>query len=59
MHSIHGNQQSNIFNQINATCCVCHYGFNNSNIKIGSRSVMFKDWYKKGVKVIGDLMDSN
>ena len=31
----------------------------NSNIKIGSRSVMFKDWYKKGVKVIGDLMDSN
>ena len=29
----------------------------NSNIKIGSRSVMYKDGYKKGV--IGDLMDSN
>ena len=31
----------------------------NSNIKIGSRSVIYKDWYKKGVKNIGDLMDSN
>ena len=28
-------------------------------IKIGSRSVIYKDWYKKGVENIGDLMDSN
>ena len=58
MYSIHGNQQLTIFNQIETTCCVCLFWLN-SDINIGSMSVMYKDRYKKRVNVSGYLMDSN
>ena len=31
----------------------------NSNIKIGYKSVFFKSWYEKGVKVVQDFLDED
>ena len=31
----------------------------NSNIKIGNKSVFFKSWYEKGVKVVQDSLDED
>ena len=31
----------------------------NSNVKIGYKSVIFKSWYEKGVKVVQDFLDED